>query len=98
MDELRELWRQHVADPFPDGCRGTEVHGVDLVMLDADVAGCIDTYLGSSGKLDQQRLAILDRCRAEARSIVPRLSDQAKSYFARLERMAGLIVDEARAH
>jgi hypothetical protein len=42
---IEQLWREHKLEAFPQGYRGKDVNGVDLVMLDADVAGCVDTFL-----------------------------------------------------
>jgi hypothetical protein len=54
---VSQLWEHHLRDPFPARLRGEELAGVDMVMLDADVAGCVDTWLHGSGPLDRGRLA-----------------------------------------
>lgn len=38
---IKELWTEHNAALFPEGFRAKDVSGIDFVMLDADVAGCI---------------------------------------------------------
>jgi hypothetical protein len=47
---IRDLWKEHKNAPFPKGFRRKDVSGSDFVMLDANVAGCVDTFLGR-GKL-----------------------------------------------
>ncbi|SCF93947.1 hypothetical protein GA0115280_120052 [Streptomyces sp. Cmuel-A718b] len=46
-DELEaavsHLWREHQQAPFPAGLRGAERADIDLVLLDADIAGCVST-------------------------------------------------------
>jgi len=55
------LWDQHQQAEFPYRLREQEVAGVDMVMLDADVAGCIATWV-SVGQLDQLRGEALEQC------------------------------------
>jgi len=55
---IEELWREHKLAAFPQGYRGKDVNGVDFVMLDADVAGCVDTFL-SRGNLNLYQTAVL---------------------------------------
>lgn len=39
---------------FPSSCSGIEIRDIDLVMLDTDVAGCIDAFL-TGCKLEQRQ-------------------------------------------
>jgi hypothetical protein len=52
---IEELWNEHRSTTFPKACRGKDVSGIDLVMLDADVAGCVNTFL-DRGNLNLFRL------------------------------------------
>jgi hypothetical protein len=70
------------------GCEG-EKSGIDLALLDADIAGCVSTFLHNHGKLDDQRRAILRQCRAEIDPVVAALDGEARAYYARLLRAAG---------
>ncbi|MEU8760157.1 hypothetical protein [Streptomyces sp. NPDC048659] len=47
---LDRLWAAHLDAPFPGGFRGVDIGGVDLVLLDADVAGLVQTAM--SGGFD----------------------------------------------
>jgi hypothetical protein len=82
-----ELWHDHQRDRFPTGCAGKEIFGVDLVMLDADVAGLVSHVVGGTElSVDQRR--ILTKIREELEFVVPNLPRHAQPYFARLAKIA----------
>ncbi len=39
MDEISRLYREHDAAEYPDGYNTIDAAGVDVVMLDAGIAG-----------------------------------------------------------
>ncbi|MEV3872450.1 hypothetical protein [Streptomyces sp. NPDC049906] len=87
------LWREHCRAPFPAGLRGTVLGGTDLVLLDADVAGCVSTWLGDRGTLDPGRTRILRRCVEELDRVLPELTGSAEiRYYERLRRLALLVL------
>ena len=88
---IGELWKEHLAAPFPDGFTGADVSGIDFVMLDANIAGCVDTYL-ESGNLNLFQTAMLGLSYRDASFVVPVLNKEASAYFWRLERLAELIL------
>jgi hypothetical protein len=93
IEETRALWEAHCAAEFPRGCAGASVSGYDLVSLDADVAGCVDTFLRHAGQLDVQSTAILGRgYRAVTLAARELSSDEAQRYFRRLEALAGTVL------
>jgi hypothetical protein len=94
MDEVQELWREHQQASYPDGYRGVDVGGVELVLLDADIAGCVSTFLGDQRRLDPQRIAILGRCYRDALRVTQELEGEARDYFGRLEHLAGAVLKE----
>jgi hypothetical protein len=47
---------RHLERHFLLRLRSEEIDGVDMVMLDADVAGCVETWLKSSSDLDSVRM------------------------------------------
>jgi hypothetical protein len=65
MDEFRRLWREHLDAGYPDGYRDKDVAGVALILLDADIAGCVSASLGGA-RLDPERATILERCYRDA--------------------------------
>src|SRR5678815_919636 len=88
---IEELWREHESAAFPQGYRGKDVNGVDFVMLDADVAGCVDTFL-SRGNLNLYQTAVLGLCYRNLTFLIPILSEEGKAYYWRLERLAELVL------
>ncbi|MDT9594115.1 hypothetical protein RDV89_13615 [Nocardioides zeae] len=71
---------RHRARPFPD-CRGVEIDGVDLVLVDADLAGCVDALLSSAGRSPQHEVE-LRRVVADLERVVPLLPAEWVPYFA----------------
>lgn len=77
-----QLWEQHRRTPFPD-CRGVVVDGVDLVLVNADLDGCLRHFLiGSRSGSDDLQLLILREVAEGLVRVVPRLvPGPASSYF-----------------
>ena len=94
---IEELWKEHEAAAFPASCRGVDVRGVDMTMLDADVAGCVDTFV-SGRKLNLFQTAVLGLCYRELADVLPALDGEAKAYYARLDRLAGLVLKAVAQH
>ncbi len=91
LDEVKLLWDEHRSAPFPDAVAGEEIAGVDMVMLDADIAGCVSTWLGDQGRLDEGRKAVLAKRLDDLGSVVPLLQDEGeREYYERLRRLAQL--------
>ena len=88
---IERLWREHESAAFPRGCRGKDVEGVDLVMLDADVAGCVHTFV-SRGNLNLFQTAILGLCYRNLTYLIPMLSEEGRTYYSRLELLAELVL------
>ncbi|MCJ1676278.1 hypothetical protein MTF65_02675 [Streptomyces sp. APSN-46.1] len=86
-DGLARLWEDHLRAPFPDGFRGVDFDGVDLVLLDADVAGLVQREL--NGGLDDSGIAYLWGCITDLGKIVPLINEEyCASYFTKLRTMA----------
>jgi hypothetical protein len=85
------LWEEHKAAAFPAGLRGQDVAGVDTIMLDAEVAGCIAAWIGNAGTLDSSRREILAQSLVELDRILPLLADaEERRYFQRLRDLAAV--------
>ncbi len=84
---IRIAWDQHLETGFPPGAQGVVVDGVDLVRLNADIAGCVDAFVETE-TLDSSQLEILRASVAEANRILPQISADAKAYFHYLEVIA----------
>lgn len=92
---LTKLWEQHRQAPFPAGFHGKDVAGVDIVMLDADVAGCVSSLL--AGPLDERRRVALGRCVANLIEVLPAIEDEyGAKYYERLREMAVLGLKPSR--
>jgi len=88
---IEQLWREHKLAAFPQGYGGKDVNGVDLVMLDADVAGCVDTFC-SGGNLNLYQTAMLGLCYRNLTYLIPMLSEEGRTYYSRLELLAELVL------
>ncbi|MEV7173584.1 hypothetical protein AB0O18_28270 [Streptomyces sp. NPDC093224] len=85
--DLARLWKDHLRALFPDGFRGVDFDGVDLVLLDADVAGLVQREL--TGGLDDRGLAYLWGCIANLDKVIPLINEEyCASYFTKLRTMA----------
>jgi hypothetical protein len=105
LEEARRLWADHLAAPFPDRLRGEEIDGVDMVMLDADVAGHISSWVGwpsglewlgtgSGGALEEARRNDLARRLDHLDRVVPLFKDAVEiRYFERLRALAALALE-----
>ncbi|MFF3322502.1 hypothetical protein [Streptomyces sp. NPDC002889] len=88
-DRLARLWEEHRRALFPASFRGVDIEGVELILLDADVAGLVQREL--NGGLDNSGIAILWACIADLDKIVPLIDEEyCASYFTRLRTMAKL--------
>ncbi len=88
---IEDLWQEHLAAPFPKGFQGKDVNGIDFVVLDSDVAGCISTFL-DSGTLNVYQTALLGLAYRKASYVAPILNEEGVAYFWRLERLAELVL------
>ncbi|WLQ53748.1 hypothetical protein P8A21_40135 (plasmid) [Streptomyces poriferorum] len=97
LDLLSRLWDEHKLAMFPPHLRGQDIEGEDMVMLDADIAGCVSSSL--SGPLDERRRSILLRCLAALEKVVPSISNEAGAveYNERLREMATLATESGNA-
>lgn len=88
------LYQEHLSAPFPGRLRGADRAGIDMVMLDADTAGCVSTWLNNEGVLDTRRHNILFRCIADLDQVLPVLTEaDDPHYWQRLRQVAQLVAD-----
>ncbi|MBV1856420.1 hypothetical protein [Catellatospora tritici] len=90
---VAELWQAHRQAPFPGRLRNVDVAGVCMVMLDADVAGCVSTWLNRGGTIDGGRWNVLSACEQELLRVVPELIDDEAAYYRRLLEMTVLVLE-----
>lgn len=72
---IKGLCKEHLATPFPKGFRAKDLNGVDLVMLDADIAGCVDTFV-ERGNLNLFQTAILGLCYRNTSFVIPVFNEE----------------------
>ncbi|MFC3898639.1 hypothetical protein ACFOWZ_44845 [Lentzea rhizosphaerae] len=100
--EVARLYEQHRKLRYPNGQRGVEVAGVELILVDAYAAGCASSWLENDHELDEHVLWLAPFCLDELRKVVPVFADPrsehyrpyAAHYYGRLLRMVRLITLE----
>ncbi|MFI7601210.1 hypothetical protein [Actinoplanes sp. NPDC049681] len=99
MDDERvaaviRLWREHLQTPYPSRLRGTEISGIDMVLLDADTAGCIHAWLEHVGQLSSEAQVRLSTCLSSLNHVLPLLTNPVEAgYYRRLRDLADLICE-----
>ncbi len=64
------------------------MEGIDMVLLDADTAGCVHAWIRDGGVLDPERGRILRTCIEDLNRVTPRISDPSgRHYYERLHRL-----------
>jgi hypothetical protein len=84
---VRALAAAHKAARFPD-CRGEEIDGVDLVLVDLDLHGCVLHLLGKPYGEDEWQLGILGQVTRDLDQIAPRLPSEWSGYFTQARQLA----------
>jgi hypothetical protein len=92
---VARLWQMHLEAPFPAALRGVQIDGIDMVMLDADTAGCVRTWLDHAGQpASQARTRTITTCLNNLDHVLPLLTNSADAdYYRRLRDLAALICD-----
>ncbi|MFI9207876.1 hypothetical protein ACIGW7_06995 [Streptomyces sp. NPDC053253] len=92
VQNAARLWHEHRCAPFPAGLRGAEFGGTDMVLLDADTAGCVLTWLNNGGALDPKRTRILRSCIEDLDRVIPQITEPAGAqYYDHLRQLALLV-------
>ena len=73
-DRLSRLWDEHRSALFPPTDRGRELTGVDLVLLDANIAGCASSAL--TGTLDARRRECLEFGIGQLAVVLPLITEE----------------------
>ncbi|MEU0790678.1 hypothetical protein ABZ342_11470 [Amycolatopsis sp. NPDC005961] len=87
------LFEAHRKAPFPSRWRGADVGGIDMVMLDANPAGCVSAWLEQQGLLDDRRWNVLAECEQRLIRVIPELDADGREYYRRLLDMTALVLD-----
>ncbi|MEQ8241150.1 MAG: hypothetical protein RIA69_18190 [Cyclobacteriaceae bacterium] len=92
MNDIKEKYQEFRNEPFPEGITGEEIHGIDLVMLDADTAGLIEKFIGYNYKLTGTDFDLLKRLSVELKTVTKELDGQSRTYFSTLWNIADRVV------
>ena len=92
--EILELWQEYSSAVFPKGYSDKKINEINLALLDAETAGCIQIYVNEGGELDRERVKILRKCLVDLNTIVLLLNREELSYFDRLRNLANLVFQE----
>ncbi|GAB2577396.1 hypothetical protein Aab01nite_11740 [Paractinoplanes abujensis] len=92
-EAVARMWRDHVSLPFPGRLRSVDVAGVELAMLDADVAGHVSFWLDNRGCLDDRRRNALATRERQLDTVIPELTGEEAAYFRHLLDMAVLVLE-----
>ena len=84
VSEVKIMWNEWKAIPFPSDYAGEDVEGICVISLDTFTAGCIDTFISRKGSLDSQRVSTLKKCKKDLEIVSNKLEGDAKLYFERL--------------
>ncbi|MFI6166304.1 hypothetical protein ACIBCN_05905 [Nocardia sp. NPDC051052] len=87
------LFEAHNKAPFPSRWRGADVAGFDMVMLDADPAGCVSVWLKQQGLLDDWRWNLLAECEQRLIRVIPELDAYGREYYQRLLDLTVLMLE-----
>ncbi|GAA1891259.1 hypothetical protein [Asanoa iriomotensis] len=94
VDEVRHLYARYRAMPYPREMRPADVAGVSMILLDANVAGCVHTWLANGGALDTKRWQILASCLDDLDRVLPLLTQEPDhAYFATCRTVARLVLE-----
>ena len=94
LTTVDRLFEEHRRAVFPERFREeTSAAGVDLVLLDAHLAGCVSTWLHGGGRLDAAHGPVVRHCLRDLDRVLPRLTDgHERRYVERLRELARLLV------
>jgi hypothetical protein len=98
MDNIKDKYDEFLKLPFPEGLRGEEILGIELILLDSDSAGLIDKCIGNKGHLTQSDFKILKKCFTDLKTIVKELKGNNRTYFGLLLNIVHQTVDYLKAN
>jgi hypothetical protein len=90
---IHRLYGEHQRAAFPDRWCDEDVAGVDLVLLDAHVAGCVVRRQAGEGPFGAAHREVLGQCLGDLDRVLLRLTDgHERRYAERLRDLARLLV------
>lgn len=95
LEELQRIFRIWVRlrqKLFPSNCGGVDIHGIDLVTLDSDAAGCISTFL-LHGHLEPNSMEALYYCNDCLDTVIIELQGYEGWYYKQLKALTLTIIE-----
>lgn len=74
-------YSEHLSRPFPPRLRGKDIDGIDFVLLDAYLAGCVSSWINSQHDLDPERQQVLRDCLDDLGRVLPTLTDPTERLY-----------------
>jgi len=94
---VARLLQEHAVAPFPARLRGEDVAGVDAVVLDADIVGCVETWLSNREGPPREHQRLLPELLEDVDDVVAALSDPEEvACCRRLRAMARAVLPRGR--
>jgi hypothetical protein len=91
---LLELMKVVWDTPFPPGCRGVNIEGVELILADADVYGVATWYDDNDEPLSDQHVAMLTKMIDELDRIKTKLpNEEAEAYYQLVRELAAYLLE-----
>lgn len=94
MNGIKEKFHEFRQESFPEGIAGKEIHGIDLVMLDADTTGLINKYIGYNYMLMKKDFDLLKKLSTELKTVTKELEGKPRTYFSTLWNLTGRVITE----
>ena len=92
--EILELWKSYSSAAYPKGYSDRTVNKINLALLDAEIAGCLQMYVSLDGELDRAQVKSLQKCLVDLNTVVLLLNREELAYFQPLRRLAELVLQE----
>lgn len=92
FNKIRNRWENWMNLPFPDRASDVEIGKIYLMTIDTFAAGCIDTFVKNRGKLDEERIKILQGCKRDLDAVLHKLPIEISGYFAELADISSLVL------
>ena len=97
LDNLYILKESFFNKKFPNGVAGTEINGIELVLLDSYCAGHVGKVLGyigqrKKGNLTPEEYSQLCELREDLNLVLPELNGISKEHFQLLHQVVALTI------
>lgn len=98
MEEIKKLYKEVYSLPLPmsPGAMDFEIDGHAPQLIDADIVGCVQTFIANKGKLDQKRIEILKTLVSAINSGIDEVPEEAKEYFLKHKELGELVLKELK--